>query len=190
VTLQARRDDELSGRLRAWGAGDAQAEQAVLALAYDRLRRLAHARLRCERVRTLDPTELVHELWLRWARQRRPAWSGRIEFFACAARVMRQVLVDRARKRLAAKRGGALRQDVTLQAAAEAAGVPRPDLLALDEALTRLAAAHARPARLIELRYFAGLSDRESAELFGLSDATVRRDLRFAVAWLRRALRP
>jgi RNA polymerase sigma factor (TIGR02999 family) len=190
MTRRAPDNDELSGKLRAWGAGDAQAEPAVLALVYDRLRRLANASLRRERVRTLDATELVHELWMRWARQRRPAWSGRVEFFACAARVMRQVLIDRARRRLAAKRGGAPRQDVTLSAAAEAIGSPRPDLLALDEALTRLAAAHARPARVVELRYFAGLSDRESAALLGLSDATVRRDLRFAEAWLRRALRP
>lgn len=181
-------DSEVSGWLRAWAEGDSDAGRAALPFLYDRLRRVANRALRSERDSARDATELVHELWLRLAGQNTLSWNGRGQFLATAARLMRQILVDQARRRLAAKRGGRV-PHVTLSAALNAAGTSRPDLVALDDGLTRLADEHPRPAQVVEMRYFAGLTERESAELLGVSEATIRRDLRFAEAWLRRYLR-
>ena len=180
--------------LRAWGGGDAEATEALARVVYAELRRQAGRALRREgEGHTLQPTALVHEAWLRLAAQHDARWESRTQFFAVAARMMRRVLVDHARTRQAQKRGGAPVQ-VTLGAVARESGrsdVPEQDtvdLLALDEALARLAEMDPAKARLVELRYFAGLSIPEAAAALGVSPATVGRDWAVARMWLRREL--
>ena len=186
----------VTGLLQAWGAGDASALDALFPIVYDELRQRAGRVLGRERAgHTLQPTALVHEAYLRLVDQQRVQWEGRSQFFAIAARVMRRVLVDHARARLAGKRGAGA-QHVTLidarfdvDAASAAVSVDEAvDLLALDDALQRLVAFDARKARLVELRYFAGLSIPEAAESLGVSQATVIRDWNVARRWLHREL--
>src|SRR5689334_23411810 len=161
--------------LRAWGAGDVRAPEVLVPLVYAELRRRAARALRREgEGHTLQPTALVHEAWLRLDGQHDARWESRSQFFAVAAQMMRRVLVDHARTRRALKRGGAPVQ-VTLgeiDRGAGTAAVPDAmdavDLLALDEALARLAALDPRKARLVELRYFGGLSIPECAEALGV----------------------
>ncbi len=156
---------------------------------YDELRRIAHRQLgRERREHTLGTTALVHEAYLRLVDQRRVVWRGRAHFFGVAAQVMRRILVDHARERHAAKRGGGLRQLTLGDADAAAAAQPGVDVLALHEALERLAALDADQARLVELRYFGGLSIEETAQALGVSPATVKREWAVARAWLRREL--
>ncbi|GLC24904.1 sigma-70 family RNA polymerase sigma factor [Roseisolibacter agri] len=180
-------------RLLAWGAGDASAFDALLPTVYAELRRQARRALRRESVgNTLEPTALVHEAYLRLAGQERGQWRSREQFFGIAAQLMRRILVDHARARHAAKRGGAQRVCVTL-ADGDASGgpdaeEPRVDLLALHDALSRLAAFDARQAHVVELRYFGGLTIDETAAALGLSPATVKREWAVARAWLRREL--
>jgi RNA polymerase sigma-70 factor (ECF subfamily) len=171
----------LLGDLR---SGDRTALDRLMPLVYDELRRIADRRLRNERsAHTLQPTALVHEAFLRMVDQQQPDFQSRAQFFAIAARVMRQILVDHARRAGAAKRGGERWQ---LDESMEAAG-PNPErMLHLDLALTRLAEQDARKAQLVEMRYFGGLSAEESASVTGLSVAEVRRELRVAQAWLSR----
>lgn len=185
--------------LRAWGAGDLQASEAVTPLVYAELRRQADRALRREgQGHTLQPTALVHEAWLRLDDQRDARWESRTQFFAIASQMMRRVLVDHARARHAAKRGGAAVQ-VTLSAVDEGSAAPAAsgptqpaldavDLLALDDALARLAVLDPRKARLVELRYFGGLSIPEAAAALGVSQATVGREWAVARMWLRREL--
>jgi RNA polymerase sigma factor (TIGR02999 family) len=175
--------------LRAWGDGDPQASEALVPLVYAELRRQAQLALRREgEGHTLQATALVHEAWLRLDGQHEARWESRTQFLAVAAQMMRRVLVDHARTRLALKRGGGATQ-VTLgdadQTAAESGNV---DVLALDDALARLAVMDPRKARLVELRYFAGLSIPEAAEAMGISQATVGREWAVARMWLRREL--
>jgi len=180
--------DELTSLLRAWSGGDAAAEAKLLPLVYDQLRRQAAHQLRRERPgHSLSPTTVVHELYLRLVEQERAAWVNRAQFFAVASRLIRRVLVDHARERLAAKRAGGW-QRVTL--AEEVAGVgPRDvDMLALDEALAELQAMDPRRARLVELRYFGGLDLEETAAALEVSTATVSREWQLARAWLHRRL--
>jgi RNA polymerase sigma factor (TIGR02999 family) len=183
--------------LRAWGAGDAHASDALASLVYAELRRQAQRALRREGTgHTLQPTALVHEAWIRLDDQLGARWESRTQFFAVAAQMMRRVLVDHARTRQALKRGGAgghAAARVTLGAVdregAEAApSLDAVDLLALDDALARLAALDPQKARLVELRYFAGLSIPEAAEALGVSPATVGREWAVARLWLRREL--
>jgi RNA polymerase sigma-70 factor, ECF subfamily len=180
--------------LRAWSAGDADASAALAPLVYRELRRQAQRALRHEADgHTLQPTALVHEAWLRIDGQHDARWESRTQFFAVAARMMRRVLVDHARTRHARKRGGgdarvALGDVDRASAAAGDASLDAVDLLALDDALARLAALDPRKARLVELRYFAGLSIPEVAEALGVSLATVGREWAVARMWLRRAL--
>jgi len=174
--------------LRAWGAGDARASDALVPLVYAELRRQAQRALRRERDgHTLQATALVHEAWLRLDGQRDARWESRSQFLAVAAQVMRRVLVDHARTRRAQKRGGGATQ-VTLGDAEQVAAGGGVDVLALDDALARLAELDPRKARLVELRYFAGLSIPEAAAALGVSQATVGREWAVARMWLRREL--
>lgn len=174
--------------LRAWGAGDAGACDALVALVYAELRRQAQRALRREgEGHTLQATALVHEAWLRLDGQRDARWESRSQFLAVAAQMMRRVLVDHARTRHALKRGGSVAQ-VTLSEANQVAAPDTVDVLALDDALARLALFDPRKARLVELRYFAGLSIPDAAAALGISPATVGREWAVARMWLRREL--
>ena len=186
---------DVTGLLVAWGAGDAQALDALLPAVYAELRRQARRAMRREAAgHTLQPTALVHEAFLRLVDQRRARWESRTQFFAIAAQAMRRVLVDHARTRLRAKRGGGAALvtlgdvDAMPDGASGPSEVGGVDALALDEALTRFAALDPAKARLVELRYFAGLSIPEAAAALGVSPATVGREWAVARAWLRREL--
>ena len=172
-------------------AGDETAASELMPLVYDELRRLAAAYLRRERAAaTLQPTALVHEAYLRLVRDKTQAWQDRTHFLAIAALSMRQILVERARARDAAKRGGANQVRITLDEGLVADTPKDVDLVALDEALTRLAAVDAQSARVVELRFFAGMTIEETAEAMDVSPATVKRIWTVAKAWLRREVLP
>ena len=183
---------DVTGLLMAWSQGDAAALDALLPVVYAELRRQARRALRHEAVgHTLQPTALVHEAYLRLVDQRPRRWKGRMQFYGIAARCMRQVLVDAARTRSAAKRGGGARP-ITLSAAAGLAAISdegSDEVLALDAALARLAELDPGQARLVELRYFAGLTLDDTAATLGVSPATVSREWAVARRWLRRELR-
>jgi RNA polymerase sigma factor (TIGR02999 family) len=174
--------------LQAWGEGDRAALDELMPLVYDTLRRLAHRQRRRERTGTLGTTALVHEAYLRLVDQRRARLESRQHFFGLAARVMRRVLVDGARRRQAAKRGGG-DTPVTLDEAVEPGAAPDRTVLALDEALTRLEAFDVGLSRVVELHYFGGLTFEETAESLGVSTAKAWRDWTTARAWLHEALR-
>jgi RNA polymerase sigma-70 factor (ECF subfamily) len=177
--------------IRREGAGGVADDAAsVFALVYDELRRLAASALRHERPdHTLEPTALVHEAYLRLAVEPIARWQDHNHFMAVAARAMRRILVDHARKRNAVKRGaGAVRPSLDdLERAADLAG-DTVDLVALDDALGRLANLDSRQARIVELRFFAGLSVEETAAIVGSSARTVKRDWQLARAWLKREI--
>lgn len=176
--------------LLAWGAGDGAAGERLLPMVYDELhRRAARAMRREAGEHTLQATALVHEAYLRLVDQRRAGWRNRAQFMGVAAEVMRRILVDHARTRLAAKRGGGV-QCVTLDEAHDdvAANGGGLDILDLHEALERLAALDPPQAHVVELRYFGGLSIEETAEVMQTSPATVKREWAIARAWLRREL--
>ena len=161
---------------------------ALLPLVYDELRWLAAAYLRRERPgQTLQPTALVHEAYLRLLKDKPGRWQNRAHFCAIAAHSMRQILIERARARDALKRGG-VQARVTLDEGLLAADSPHIDLLALDEALQRLEAIDPEQARLVELRFFGGLTIEEAAEAMNISAATVKRHWTIARAWLAREL--
>lgn len=179
---------DITDLLLAWRNGDAEALEHLTPLVYDELRRLAARYLQRERAgHTLQATALVNEAYVQLINQPQANWQNRAHFIGIAARLMRQILVDHARAHAADKRGqgvGALPLD-------EAVAVPQtppPDVIALDDALRDLAKHDERKSRIIELRYFGGLSMEEIAEVTGLSVATLRRDLRMAEAWLGRQL--
>jgi RNA polymerase sigma factor (TIGR02999 family) len=178
---------EVTLLLRAWSVGDEEARDRLMPFVYQELRRRAASYLRREpRNPTLQPTELVHETYLRLSEQS-PGWRNRDQFYAVACQVMRRILVDRARARNSAKRGGKLR--VTLRDDLAARPAPAVDLLALDEALEELAALDPRQQRLVELRFFTGLSLPEAAGVLGISLATANRDWAMAKAWLYRRMK-
>jgi RNA polymerase sigma factor (TIGR02999 family) len=165
-----------------WANGNQQALDELTPLVYRELRQLAASCLRKEREgHTLQPTALVHEAYLRLVSQKNPSWQNRAHFFGIAARLMRQILVDHARKRQAHKRVGRM---VSLEDAGDLPSEWSRDLVALDNGLTALEKLDPRKCKVIELRYFAGLSMEEIALALGLSAVTVRRDLRMAEAWL------
>jgi len=175
--------------LRAWGAGAAGASDALVPLVYEELRRQAHGALRREgEGHTLQATALVHEAWLRLDGQHDARWESRSQFLAVAAQMMRRVLVDHARTRRALKRGGGDVQVSLSDANNAVAPSDSVDVLALDDALARLAIIDPRKARLVELRYFAGMSIPEAAEALGVSLATVGREWAVARMWLRREI--
>jgi RNA polymerase sigma factor (TIGR02999 family) len=171
-----------------WSEGRREALDQLMPVVYQELRKIADSYLRRERQdHTLQPTALIHEAYLRLLGKNVPSWQSRAHFYGVAARLMRQILVEHARGRGAAKRGGGARKialdDVTLFSEDRAA-----DLVALDDALVTLAAFDERKCRVIELRFFGGLSVEEIAEAVAISVATVGRDLRLAQAWLQREL--
>ncbi len=167
---------------------DRQSLDSLLPVVYQELRRLAASYLRRERPgQTLQPTALVHEAYLRLMKDRPERWQNRAHFCAIAAHSMRQILIERARARDAIKRGGDVPR-VTLDEALVGGSAPSFDLLALDEALERLAAIDLEQARLVELRFFGGLTVEETAEAMNISPATVKRHWTMARAWLAREL--
>jgi RNA polymerase sigma factor (TIGR02999 family) len=179
---------DVTALLHAWREGDPGARDRLVPVVYQELRRPAAASLHREpRAQTLQPTDLVHEAYLRLVDQRRAVWRNRAQFFGVAAEMMRRILVDRARARLAAKRSGQWAR-VTLDPGAVLAEPVDIDVLDLDAALTQLAAIDARKSRVAELRFFGGLSLEEAADVLELSLATVERDWQFARAWLFDAL--
>jgi RNA polymerase sigma-70 factor, ECF subfamily len=178
---------EITELIRRWGRGDTKAADHLFPMIYDELRRMARQYLRAEGPgHTLQPTALVHELYLKLARLGIDVQDRR-HFYAIAARQMRHLLIDRARAARAEKRGGAL-------ARVDSAKIASPDgaafeALALDEAITALEGLDARVAKVVELRYFAGLAEAEAAEALNISVATLKRDWQFAQTWLRARLR-
>lgn len=176
---------DITGLLRRWATGDSDAFDRLVPIVYDRLRQLARQRLRSDPSATLNTTGLVHEAYLKLAGAPKADLRDRSHFLALASRVMRNLLADHARARRAAKRGGGSAAPLSLEE--EAAWMPDAELdavAALDEALVRLEALDARQSRIVEQRYFGGLSLEETAEALGVSLATVKRDLRSARAWL------
>jgi RNA polymerase sigma factor (TIGR02999 family) len=181
---------QLSELLLHFGKGDRKALEAILPLVYNELRRLAHHHLRQQRPNhTLQTTALVHEAYLRLAQEKFPEVENRTHFLGIAAQLMRWILVDYERKRRAAKRGAGVTR-LTLDPSVAA---PHPqkrdvDLLALDEALNRLAKLDSQQSQIVELRYFGGLSIEDTSEFLGISPATVKRSWASARAWLLREM--
>jgi RNA polymerase sigma factor (TIGR02999 family) len=179
---------ELSQLLVAWKGGDQTALDRLSPLVYEELRRLAKHYMRGERPgHTLQATALVNEAYMRLIDYREMQWQNRAHFFAVAAQLMRRVLVDHARSRNYAKRGGA-QQRLSLSEADQVADKPDVDLAALDDALKTLAEMNEQQSRVVELRFFGGLTIEETAEVLGISHATVERDWAVARAWLRREI--
>jgi RNA polymerase sigma factor (TIGR02999 family) len=182
----------VTAALLAWRRGDPASGDRLLELVYPELHRIAEREMRREREgHTLQPTAVVHEAYLKLVDQKRVEWRNRAHFLGVAARAMRRLLVDHARGRSRDKRGGDARR-LDLESAADDTGLSTPppsvDILALDQALDRLAALDPGQAELVELRFFGGLTIEEAAEALGISTATVGRDFRSARAFLAREL--
>jgi RNA polymerase sigma factor (TIGR02999 family) len=172
-----------------WGKGDQAALEKLMPLVYNELRRLASNYLRRERANhTLQPTALVNEAYLKLVDQKNAKWQNRAQFFGISAQLMRRILVDHARQHQAAKRGGSNQQRLSITSAEQVARQTAIDLLALNEALDELAKMDPQQGRIVELKFFGGLSIEETAEVLGISHATVERDWKMARAWLRRQL--
>jgi len=181
-------EKDVTRLLVAWSNGDQTAIEQLTPLVYSELHRLAHRYLGRERKgHTLQTTALVHEAYLRLIDQKEVRWQNRAHFFAIAAQMMRRILVDYARSRNVAKRGGDARQ-VSLDEAMDVSDERAADVIALDEALKSLSDLDQRKGRIIELRFFGGLSIEETAEVLGVSPGTVMRDWTFAKAWLQREI--
>ncbi len=180
---------QVSKLLVNWRRGDQGAREALIPLVYNELRRLARLHLRRERPdHTLQSAALVHEAYLRLIRQDHPQWQNRAHFFGVAAQLMRHILVDHARNRAAAKRGAgaprlSLDEEVALPQARDV------DIVALDDALNQLAALDPQQSRVVELRFFGGLSIEETSVVLGISPATVKREWATARAWLQREMK-
>ncbi|HEY2851444.1 MAG TPA: sigma-70 family RNA polymerase sigma factor [Gemmatimonadaceae bacterium] len=180
---------DITGLLLAWRAGDQGAKDQLMRLVYDELKRQAARAMRHEDVaHTLQPTALVNEAYLRLVDQTRIEWRNRAQFFGVAAEVMRRILVDHARNRLAEKRGGGLAAvslNDALHAGDQSGGVDGMEVLLLHEAIERLSVFDPVQARIIELRYFAGLTIEDTAEALHTSSSTIKREWKIALAWLR-----
>ena len=180
---------EVTGLLQAWGRGDEEALQKLMPLVYEQLHAAAHRYMMGERRgHTLQTTALVHEAYVRLVDIRRVKWQDRAHFFAVCAQVMRRILIDFARSRSYQKRGGAARQ-VNFDEALLVTVQPDWNLVAVDEALSRLAEVDPRKSRVVELRFFGGLGVKETAEVIKVSAETVMRDWKLAKVWLLRELR-
>jgi RNA polymerase sigma factor (TIGR02999 family) len=179
---------DVTALLGDWSRGDRTAFDRLLPLVYAELRRVAARQLRRERTdHTLQPTALVHEVFIRLVDQRQVDWQNRAHFFGVAANIMRRILVDQARRHGARKRGDGVRS-VSIDEAQDVAALSAVPVLALDHVLDRLEAVDAELARIVELRAFAGLTIEEAAHVLGVSPSTVKRDWRTAKAWLIREL--
>jgi RNA polymerase sigma factor (TIGR02999 family) len=182
--------ERITQLLQSWQKGNAQSGEEVVPLVYAELRRIARMRLSAERDgHTLQPTALVHEAWLRLMQQHGASWQNRAQFFAIAAQAMRRILVDHARRRHSGKRNAG-EPPIALDSVEDIIASPVPDqeMLALDAALERLSALDPRQARIVELRFFGGLSIEEAATLLDLSPTTVKREWATARAWLFREI--
>jgi RNA polymerase sigma-70 factor, ECF subfamily len=178
------RQPQITERLIAWNSGDATAADEVMRAVYQELHRMAGRYLRLERVgHTLQPTALVHEAYLRLVDQTRVSWQNRAHFFGVASQMMRRILVDYARTKGREKRGGEHTR-VSLEEVMCVTEGKGDDLVALDASLERLATIDPRKARVVELRFFGGLSVEETGEVLGVSPQTVMRDWKLAKAWL------
>lgn len=185
MELAAQRITQL---LHAWSDGDQSALDQLMRAVYDNLHRLAQSYMARERPdHTLQATALVHEAYLRLLDSAQPSWQDRAHFFAVCARTMRHILVDWARSRQALKRGNE-EPAIRLEEAIGEMGEPGMDLVAVDEALTALAAVDPRKSQVVEMRFFGGLSTKETAEVLKVSEITALRDWKFAKSWLRREL--
>jgi len=183
-----RPDQNITQLLIKWGSGDKAALDELIPLVYGELRKLAASYLRRRSgSNTLQPTALVHEAYVRLADQSSISMEHRAQFFGLAAKIMRDILVDHARKRVAAKRGGQQFR-LSLTEAERLGSKPEVELIALDDALTSLATTNPKHSRVVELRFFGGLTIEETAQVTGLSHATTERYWSFARAWLRREL--
>ena len=180
---------DITGLLLAWNAGDPQALEALVPTVYEELRRIAKRYMAGERDdHTLQASALVNEAYLRLIDSSRVQWKNRAHFFAVSAQLMRRILVDFARKKRNQKRGGSIRVLPLEEGLVAADDRPR-DIVALDDALNALAVDHERVSRVVELRYFVGLSTEETAEVLQVSTDTVLRDWRFGKSWLLRELK-
>jgi len=180
---------DVTGLLRRWSSGDEAAFNELLPIVYEELKRLARYYLRMEAPGpTLQATALVHEAYLRLVKERDREWAGRRHFFAVSSRIIRHLLVDRARETRAAKRGGGAER-LPIEAAQDVAAPGDLDLLELDEALAALAALDPTKSRIVELRFFGGLSVDETASVLEIAPATVKRHFAIAKLWLHRRLR-
>lgn len=184
--------NDLTGLLIEWRQGDQAALDRLTPLVYDEIRRIAHRYVQREREgHTLQTTALINEAYLRLAGAKDIDWQNRAHFFAVTAQVMRHILIDHARRRRYVKHGGEVQHIPFDLAMTEAVQMSQPraaELVALDEALDELAKLDPRKSRVVELRYFGGLSLEETAEVLGISEMTVRRDWRAAKAWLYKAV--
>jgi RNA polymerase sigma factor (TIGR02999 family) len=172
-----------------WSNGDQAALDKLMPLVLSELRRMASNYLRRERVgHTLQPTALVNEAYLRLVDQKGARWQNRAQFYGIAAQLMRRILVDHARLKHAEKRGGSEQQRLSITSAEALGTKPDLDVLALHEALEELATIDPQQSRIVELKFFGGLSIEETAEVLGVGHATVERDWKMARAWLRRKL--
>ena len=186
--MQRDSSNQVTTLLVRWREGDRDALEQLMPLVYDELRRLASHYLRRERSdHTLQSTALVHEAYLRLAGQNPPEWQNRAHFFGIAARIMRQILVEHARGRATAKRGGGAFR-LTLDSAIALSDNLDVDIVELDRALTDLAELDPQQGRIVELRFFGGLTIEDTSEVLGISPATVKRDWVTARAWLYRAM--
>ena len=180
--------EEITGLLLDWGNGDRAALDRVIPVVYQELRRLAHRQVRRERAGdSMQTTALINEAYLRLVDYARVRPRDRAHFFAIAAQAMRRILIERARSRRSAKRGSGAPK-LSLDEVADVSAERAADLVALDDALTQLAAIDPRKSRLVELKYFGGLTDEEAAEVLEVSTATVERDWRTAKIWLHREI--
>jgi len=186
--MQAGRGGEITRLLGAFRNGEPEAESRLMELTYRELRKIAAGHLRREcSARSLQTTDLVHEAYLRLVNQAATPWRDRAHFFQVAAHVMRQFLVDRARKRHAGKRGRGV-PAISLDRALDVAEASSGDLVVLEEALARLQTLDPRQCQVVEMRFFAGMSEDEIAEVLGVSARTINREWRMARAWLYKEL--
>lgn len=180
---------QITALLSSWGNGDRTALEQLMPLVYDELRKMARQYIRRQPIgHTFQTTDLIHEAYLKLSKRDEPGWRNRAHFFGVASRAMRHILVDYARSKQSQKRGG-WQERVTLSDEYAAGGDRARELIALDDALRALAKLDERKSRIVELKYFAGITNDEIAEVLQVSPETVKRDWRFARTWLLRELR-